>query len=260
MPLAKSHSYRSIPQSRPGVLVEAKNIFRFFWKTARSISDTRTYRPLWLDQAIQIGVRSLPLILYISAFTGMVLSLQAVNQLFQTVPHYLTGTTVAKLALQEFSSVITGLVLSGRIGASMAAELGSMKVTEQVDALESMGYSKEAYLVIPRVLAGMTTLPVLAIFSAMTAISAGWLTAIAMTGMSSYEFFKGVRLMAENIDFILPLVKSMLFGLAITLIACYQGLSAEKGARGVGQAATHAAVHSCVAILTLDFIAGWVLL
>jgi len=260
MPLAKTSTGHSIPQNPPGVLEKARHFLLFFWKTLKSARDTDTYGPLWLDQAIQIGVHSLPLILYISAFTGMVLSLQAVNQLFQTVPHYLTGTTVSKLALQEFSSVITGLVLSGRIGASMAAELGSMKVTEQVDALESMGYTQEAYLVMPRILAGMTTLPVLAVFSAMTAIAAGWITAVAMTGMSSYEFFKGVRLMAETKDFLLPLVKSLLFGLAITLIACFQGLSAEKGARGVGQAATQAAVFSCVAILTLDFIVGWVML
>ena len=237
-----------------------KPYVRLIGKTGTALRDVSTYRPLLAQQAMEIGVRSLPLILYISIFTGMVLSLQAVRNFFQTIPAYFTGVTVAKTTLQEFSSVITALVLAGRVGASMAAELGSMRVTEQIDALESMGYDSVAYLVVPRVMGGFFMLPVLTIFSALISILAGWITAVMLSGMTSYEFFKGVKLMSSNADFILPLVKSALFGLAITLIACKEGLGAGQGARGVGTAATQAAVVASVSILTLDFVVGFFLL
>ena len=156
--------------------------------------------------------------------------------------------------LQELSSVITALVLAGRVGASTAAEIGTMRVTEQIDALESMAFNPISFLVVPRLIAGVIMVPVLTAFAAAISITSGWLTAMTLADMTSYEFFKGLRLYAEVHDFTLPLAKSILFGATIIMVACYQGLNAEKGAEGVGKASTASAVIISLLILTFDFI------
>ena len=227
---------------------------KLVFKTILALRDTRTYSRQIIGHMIHIGVQSLPLIIYISLFMGMVVALQAVKQFTQTVPLYVAGTVVEKAMLQELSSVITALVLAGRVGAATAAEIGTMQVTEQIDALESMAFNPIAYLVVPRLIAGMTMVPMLTIFAAAVSICSGWLTAISLADMTTYEFFKGLRLYAEIHDFTLPMAKSVLFGATIILIACYQGLNTNKGAEGVGKAATNAAVIISLLVLTLDFI------
>lgn len=233
---------------------------KMLYKTVRALADVRTYAGLVAEQMMIIGVRSVPVVAYISIFAGMVTALQAVKQFTQTVPLYIAGTVVQKSVLQELSSVITALVLSGRVGAAIAAEIGTMKVTEQIDALEAMAFSPISYLVVPRLLAGIVMLPMLTIFSAFISFCAGWFTAITLSEMTTTEFFKGAKMFVTWRDFALPLSKAVLFGMSITLVACYQGFNAQQGAEGVGNAATKAAVSSCLMILTLDFVMATVIL
>lgn len=229
-------------------------------QTLRAITDVRTYMGLVVEQMMRIGIRSIPLVAYVSMFVGMVVALQSVRQFTQTVPLYFSGTIVQKALLQELASVLTALVLAGRVGAATAAEIGTMKVTEQIDALEAMAFNPVAYLVVPRLLAAMVMVPVLTVLSAFIGMVSGWLTAITLADMTTFEFFKGARLYANWRDFALPLSKSIMFGAAIVMVGCYHGFNTQKGAEGVGNAATRASVTICLLILTLDFIMATVIL
>lgn len=230
------------------------------YRTMISFADARTWAGLVVEQMMKIGVQSLPVVLYISMFMGMVTSLQAIHQFTQTVPLYIAGTVVQKAVLQELAAAMTALVLAGRVGASIAAEIGTMKVTEQIDALEAMAFNPVSYLVVPRLIAGMVMLPVLAAFAAFIAMVSGWLTAVSLADITTVEFFKGAKQYVNWRDFALPLSKSILFGASIIMVACYQGFNAKQGAEGVGEAATKAAVSACLMILTLDFVMATVIL
>jgi phospholipid/cholesterol/gamma-HCH transport system permease protein len=148
--------------------------------------------------------------------------------------------------------VLTGLALAGRVGANIAAELGTMKVTEQVDALETLAFDPYAYLVLPRVIAGTLMFPVVVGLAMVVGVAAGWLASIVLLDLSSEEFVKGLRLFFTTFDVRYGLVKAASFGTAVTWIGCMQGLAARGGAEGVGQAATSAVVYSAVVILVLD--------
>ncbi len=224
------------------------------WQTLRALSDVRTYSGLVAEQMMRIGVKSIPVVIYIAAFAGMVTSIQSSENFTEFVPPYLIGMVVEKGVLRELSAVLTALVLAGRVGASIAAELGTMRVTEQIDALETLAFNPVSYLVVPRVLAGTLMFPILTIFAAFVGVIAGWLTSIMLINVSTFEFFKGAKMYFVDKDVILPMGKSVLFGAAITLVACYQGFNSKGGAEGVGSAATNAAVISCLMILFLDFL------
>lgn len=241
-------------------LYHTGNFGKLVYRTCIALADVRTWTGLVIEQMMRIGIQSLPVVTYISVFAGMVMALQAVKQFTSTVPLYIAGTVVEKAVLQEMASAITALVLAGRVGASIAAEIGTMKVTEQIDALESMAFNPVAYLVVPRLIAGLVMLPVLVIFSAFIGMVSGWLTAVSIADITTFEFFKGAKQYVNWRDFALPLSKAVLFGFSISMIACYQGLNAKQGAEGVGEAATKAAVSSCLMILTLDFVMATVIL
>jgi phospholipid/cholesterol/gamma-HCH transport system permease protein len=231
-----------------------------FYRMLLALREFRTYSSLVAPQMVRIGINSMPVVLYIAAFAGMVTAVQSASQFSEYIPLYIAGTVVGKSVMQELSAVLTALVLSGRVGAAIAAEIGTMKVTEQIDALEAMAFNPIAYLVVPRVLAGVVMLPVLTVFAGAVGIVSGWLAAINLMDLTTYEFFKGLKMFFTPKDYILPLSKSVLFGLSITLVACYQGFNADRGAEGVGAAATKAAVVSSLAILLLDFAMATVIL
>jgi phospholipid/cholesterol/gamma-HCH transport system permease protein len=184
----------------------------------------------------------------------MVTAIQSSENFTEFVPPYLIGMVVEKGVLRELSAVLTALVLAGRVGASIAAELGTMRVTEQIDALETLAFNPISYLVVPRFIAGTVMFPILTIFAAAIGVVAGWFTSIVLMEVSTFEFFKGARMYFVDKDVILPMGKSVLFGAAITLVACYQGFKSKGGAEGVGSAATNAAVISCLMVLFLDFL------
>jgi len=225
---------------------------RFIGYTLVGARDVSTWWPQTTLHARELGVRSLPIAMYIALFTGIVLSLLASYSFTGAVPLYFVGTLVEKTITMELAPVLTGLALAGRVGANIAAELGTMRVTEQVDALETLAYDPYAYLVVPRVLSGTIMFPVVVGLAMVVGILAGWMASIALLGISSEEFLKGLRLFFTTFDVRYGLVKSASFGTAVTWIGCMQGLSARGGAQGVGQAATSAVVYSAVMILILD--------
>jgi phospholipid/cholesterol/gamma-HCH transport system permease protein len=224
----------------------------FLVDVARAVLDVSTWRGPVLVQMRRIGVDSLPVALFIAAFTGIVLALQASYTFTGTVPLYVVGAVVGKTIMLELGPVLTGLALAGRVGASLAAELGTMKVTEQVDALETLAYDPHAYLVVPRVLAGTLMVPLVVALGIVTGIVTGWLTSLALLDLSTAEFLKGLKLLYRFKDIWFGLAKSASFGLTITLVGCRLGLGTRGGAEGVGRSATRAVVYSAMLILVLD--------
>jgi phospholipid/cholesterol/gamma-HCH transport system permease protein len=224
----------------------------FLTDTARALSDVRTWARPAIVQMRRIGVDSIPVTLFIAAFTGVVLALQASYTFTGAVPLYFVGTLVGKTMMLELGPVICGLALAGRVGASMAAELGTMKVTEQVDALETLAYDPHAYLVVPRVLAGTVMFPMIIAFAMATGIITGWLTSLALLDLSTPDFLKGLKLFYRFKDVWFGLFKSASFGFTITSVGCMVGLATRGGAEGVGRSTTRAVVYSAVLILLLD--------
>jgi len=230
----------------------------FVSSVARSLKDVGTWGGLAAGQMRLIGVASVPIALFIAVFTGIVLALQASYTFTGAVPLYFVGTLVGKTIMLELGPVLTGLALAGRVGANVAAELGTMRVTEQVDALETLAYDPISYLVVPRVLAATLMFPFVVSLAMATGVVSGWLTAVNLLDLSTVEFVRGLKLFFRGKDVWFGLVKSASFGLTISLVGCVMGLSADRGAEAVGRATTRAVVVSVMLILVLD--AVWAVL
>lgn len=224
----------------------------FLAEAVRSVADFSTWGPLLIVQMRRLGVDSLPIALFLAGFTGIVLALQASYTFTGAIPLYFVGTLVGKTMILELGPVLTGLALSGRVGANIAAQLGTMRVSEQIDALETLAYNPIAYLVVPRVLAGTLMFPIIVVFSNAIGITAGWFTAINLLDMSTQEFIRGLRLFYEPFDLTYSLIKTTSFGFLVTIVGCYQGFTTEGGAEGVGIATTRAVVISSMLILLFD--------
>jgi phospholipid/cholesterol/gamma-HCH transport system permease protein len=227
---------------------------RFLADATRAVADVRTWGPLVTMHARLLGVDSLPIALFIAVFTGIVLALLANYSFTGAVPLYFVGTLVEKTITMELAPVLTGLALAGRVGANIAAELGTMKVTEQIDALETLAYDPYAYLVVPRVLAGTAMFPIVVGLAMVVGVGAGWVASLALLDLSTAQFIKGMRLFFTEFDVRYGVVKAASFGFAVTLTGCITGMSTRGGAQGVGRAATQAVVYSAVVILILDAI------
>jgi phospholipid/cholesterol/gamma-HCH transport system permease protein len=215
----------------------------------------------WFPQfslhARTLGVGSLPIGIFIALFTGIVLALLASYSVGDLVPPYFVGTLVQKTVTLELAPVLTGLALAGRVGANIAAELGTMRVTEQIDALETLSFDPVAYLVVPRVAAATLMFPVVVGVAMMVGLTSGWLASLSLLDLTTPQFLKGVRIFFAAFDVRYGLVKAASFGTAVSLIGCYAGLTTGGGAQGVGRSATRAVVISAVMILVLD--AFWAL-
>ena len=214
---------------------------------------------LVVQQMGAIGVGSLWLVIVVSLFTGAVAAVQAAYQFTSVVPlKYLSGVILRSVMI-ELGPVLTALVIGGRVGAAIAAELGTMKVTEQIDALRAMGISPARYLVAPRVLAAVVMLPVLTVYSDAIAIFGGYVVAVATLDVSSPVFLQGLQDFFRLKDLLSGLLKAVFFGGIIGMMGCYHGFQTEGGAEGVGRATTRAVVSSCVMILVLDYVIATVL-
>ncbi len=221
-------------------------------QTIRGLRRVDIWGRLLPGQMAKIGVDSVPIALFIASFTGVVMALQASYTFTGAVPLYFVGALVGKTMMLELGPVLTGLALSGRVGANIAAEIGTMRVTEQIDALETMAYDPVAYLVVPRVLAGILMVPVVVVLASGAGVGAGWLTSLYLLDMSTPEFMKGLRLFFVPFDIQFGIIKSLSFGLTITSIGAFFGFTTRGGAEGVGIATTRAVVVSSMVILVLD--------
>ena len=238
---------------RSVVAIESVGRFgHFLMDMLRGLRDVGIWGRLLIVQMRRIGVVSLPVALFLAAFTGVVLALQASYTFTGAVPLYFVGTLVGKTMMLELGPVLTGLALAGRVGASMAAELGTMKVTEQVDALETLAYDPQSYLVVPRVAAATLMFPVIVAFAIAIGIVTGWLTSLALLDLSTPDFIKGLKLFYLVKDVWFGLLKSASFGATIALVGCTVGLGTRGGAEGVGRATTRTVVYSAILILVLD--------
>jgi phospholipid/cholesterol/gamma-HCH transport system permease protein len=193
-------------------------------------------------------------------FTGAVLTIQTSYQLVSSLlPASVIGAIVTQSIIIELSVAISSLVLAGRIGARIATELGTMRVSEQIDALETMGFNSVSYLVVPRVLAGILMFPIIYVVCTTAGIGGG-IVAGVMNGLPSETFLEGGREYFFARDIIFGLIKAFVFGFVITAVSCFKGYYASGGAEGVGKATTQAAVLSCVYVLLSDFLLAAVLL
>jgi len=203
-------------------------------------------------QMARVGVDSVPIAVFIATFTGIVMALQASYTFTGAIPLYFVGTLVGKTMILELGPVLTGLALAGRVGANIAAELGTMRVTEQVDALETLAYDPVAFLIVPRVLAGTIMFPAVVVLATTVGIVAGWVTSLELLDMSTPEFVKGLRLFFLPFDVQFAMIKSVSFGFTVTSVGCFFGFTTRGGAEGVGRSTTGAVVVSSMVILVLD--------
>ena len=210
---------------------------------------------LLLKQFEVVGVGSFPVVLLTGIITGMVFVLQSYYQLKQFSLEGMMGSTVAINAVKELGPVLVAFVLSGRIGSAITAELSTMKVTEQVDAMRSMGVDPVKYLVVPRFLACFIMLPILTIFSDFMGIIGGYIAAVGLFNINGRFFLKQARLFLFISDIFVGLLKAATFGMIIAIVGCYKGFSVDTtaGAEGVGDVTTGSAVTSIILILVINF-------
>ena len=212
-----------------------------------------------LQQMSRVGVSSMGLVALTSLFTGAVATVQARYQFSNLVPDLYLGTVVAKSVFIELGPVLTALVVAGRVSASMAAELGTMRVTEQVDALETLAINPIDYLIVPRFLAAAVMLPLVTVFADLMAILGGLVVAVTTLQVSSQIFLQGLRTFFQTEDVLGGLIKAFVFGVVIAHMGCFYGMRTSGGAEGVGRATTQAVVAACVLILLNDYVLAEIL-
>ncbi len=237
------------------------NIFRavgrrvYFGKDMiRGLREPGTWIPETIRQMRTIGVESVPLAIIVAAFLGGVTAFQTRYQLFPGVQVSVVGLIVRQSIVLELGPLLTALVLTGRVGARMTAEIGTMRVTEQIDALETLSFDPIAYLATPRFLSALIMLPALTILANATAILSALVTLVLATDVRASEFIAGLRLAFTEFQVVYSLIKAVCFGAAIAFVCAYQGYVTEAGAEGVGRSTALAVVIASVSILVLDAI------
>jgi phospholipid/cholesterol/gamma-HCH transport system permease protein len=206
-----------------------------------------------LDQMEEIGVRSIPVVIITAAFTGMVLALQSFTGFKRFHAETLVGTVVALSVTRELGPVLTGLMVSGRVGSSMAAELGTMRVTEQIDALFTLATNPIKYLIVPRFLASLIMVPILVVFADIIGIMGGFFVSVKLLGANPTIYIRRTWDYLELNDIYSGLLKACVFGMIMATISCYQGFYTEGGAEGVGKSTTKAVVLSSLLILISNY-------
>ena len=221
-----------------------------------AVSSLFTMKVAWRDflyQVYFVGVKSQSVVLITGAFTGMVLGAQTYFQFHKVKMDTATLAVVSVSMCSELGPVLTGLMVAGRVGAAIAAEIGSMRVTEQVDALRTLGNHPVDYLVVPRLLALHVALPVLTAEAIAVGIGAGFLVGVFLLGIDpTYSWHNMIRYTSSS-DVAVGMIKAVIFGGFVALIGCYKGLSCAQGAQGVGRATTEAVVLSSITILISNF-------
>ncbi len=205
------------------------------------------------NQIIQIGYFSLPVVGMTAVFSGMVLALQSYTGFSRFSAEGAVATVVVLSMTRELGPVLAGLMVAGRVGASMAAEIGTMRVTEQIDALTTLSTNPIKYLVVPRIIAGVTMLPILVLIADIIGVLGGYLVAVYRLDFNSANYLQQTFKFLELDDVTSGLIKAAAFGLIVTLMGCYHGYNSDRGAEGVGRATTNAVVSSSILILFMNY-------
>ncbi len=234
-------------------LDESGRIMILFFKTVGlSFRPPLDFRNL-LKQVEQVGINSIPVVLITGAFTGMVLALQSYTGFKRFNAEAFVGTVVALSMTRELGPVLSGLMVSGRMGSAMAAELGTMQVTEQIDALYTLATNPIKYLIVPRFLATLITMPILTLFSDLVGILGGYGVSVYLLGANPTIYIRRTYDYLALEDIYIGLLKAAIFGMIIAIIGCYQGFNTQGGAEGVGKATTRAVVMSSLLILISNY-------
>ena len=243
-----------ILQQRVSSLIrELGELTQLAFEAGRSL---RLSRPSWgdfMEQLHFIGVKSQSVVVTTGAATGMVLCAQTYFQFHKVKMDTATGAVVSVGMCSELGPVLASLMIAGRVGAAMAAELGTMKVTEQIDALRTLATHPVDYLVVPRLLAATLAAPLLTAEAVAVGILASWMVGVHLLGIDSAYYFSNMNRYTAPQDVITGLIKATIFGAAIAIISCYKGLNCRQGAEGVGRATTEAVVYSSITVLVSNF-------
>jgi len=207
-----------------------------------------------LRQLIEVGFYCLPVVALTTLFSGMVLALQSYTGFARFSAESAVANVVVLSMTRELAPVLAGLMVAGRIGASMAAEIGTMRVTEQIDALSTLSTHPMKYLVVPRIIAGLTMLPILVLIGDIIGVMGGYLVGVYRLGFNAVGYIEQTWNFIETLDVVSGLVKAAVFGFIVTLMGCYHGYMSRGGAQGVGIATTNAVVSSAILILVANYV------
>jgi len=215
----------------------------------------KTYVTLVIDESEAIGVGSVLIVVIISTFIGAVTAVQtAYNLISPLIPNHIISLIVRDMTLLELAPTITALVFAGKVGSSIAGELGTMRITEQIDALEVMGINAASYLVLPKIIASILMYPLLVILAGFLSILGGYLAGTLTNVITPEEYVYGIRLDFIEYNIVFALVKSVVFAFLVASISSYKGFYTRGGALEVGRASTSAVTNSCIAILLADYL------
>jgi phospholipid/cholesterol/gamma-HCH transport system permease protein len=228
------------------------DIVIFSWRTLGWLFIRMPRKDTLLPNFYQIGVLSLPVVALTGTFIGMVLAVQSYTQFRQMGLESRLGAVINMSLVRELGPVLAATMLAGRVGSAMAAELGTMRVTEQIDALSSMGANPLYYLVVPRFLGCLFLIPALTVMADFMGVVGGAFYSISVLQIDSHHYWENSQRYVANWDLFTGIFKSLFFGAAIAMVSCHRGFHCEPGAEGVGRAATNAFVYSFVLILILD--------
>jgi phospholipid/cholesterol/gamma-HCH transport system permease protein len=219
------------------------------------------YLRLIIEESILLGIDSILIVVIVSSFIGAVTAVQTASNLVSPfVPLYIIGTIVRDMTILELAPTFTCVVLAGKVGSSIAGGLGTMKITEQVDALEVMGINSASYLILPKIIAALITFPLLVIIAAFLSMYGGYLAATLTGVMTEKEYIYGIRFNFKGSNLSFAIVKSIAFAFLISSISSYQGYYTRGGALEVGRSSTNAVTYSCIAVLLADFLLAKLLL
>ena len=237
-----------------GFLAATGRLVLFAGRAAASAASPPFHIRVLLRQMLDIGYFSLPVVGLTALFTGMVLALQSYNGFSRFSAEGAVATVVVLSMTRELGPVIAALMVAGRVGAAMAAEIGTMRVTDQIDALTTLSTDPLSYLVLPRLLAGLVTMPMLVLVADIIGVFGGYLVGVYRFDFNPAAYLTNTEQYLELRDVVSGLVKAGVFGLIVTLMGCYHGYHSQGGAQGVGQATTFAVVSASVMILVSDYI------
>lgn len=233
----------------------------FLGKLFTNPESFRTYIKLIFDECTYIGLNSIILVAIVSLFMGAVSTVQtAYNLISPLIPDSVIGLVVRDLTILELAPTITAIIFAGKVGSSIAGNLGTMRITEQIDALEVMGINSVSYLVLPKIVASVVMYPFLVILAGALAISGGYLAAELASVVGSTDYLMGLKMDFNQFTVTFALIKSVVFGFLVSSISAFMGFYTKGGALEVGQSSTKAVTVSCIAILLSDFVLAQLLL